>query len=186
MLLPCPLGFRETPVTAIRRLARNCAAASLVLVMSDPSALPWARQGAGPHVPHRLRFRGRRRQGPKVTPHGSTARSLGPPPRIASRSETPRAQSHEHEPWPGSCLNHARPAACEEVVNQGSSSAIGGFFRDGGTAALVDNFLTCRRSGVVQIRQLPGQGSCSCDWARGVSDRLAIRGGGPQLRAVDP
>jgi len=29
-------------------------------------------------------------------------------------------------------------------------------------------------------------GSCSCDWARGVSDRLAIRGGGPQLRAVDP
>src|SRR5664279_4286852 len=123
MLLPCPLGFRETPVTAIRRLARNCAAASLVLVMSDPSALPWARQGAGPHVPHRLRFRGRRRQGPKVTPHGSTARSWGPPPRIASRSETPCAQSHEHE-----------PAACEEVVNQGSSSAIAEETADGDRA----------------------------------------------------
>src|SRR5664280_475883 len=130
MLLPCPLGFRETPVTAIRRLARNCAAASLVLVMSDPSALPWARQGAGPHVPHRLRFRGRRRQGPKVTPHGSTARSWGPPPRIASRSETPRAQSHEHEPWPGQtwCLVDAYPkltsGSPRRRVRLGSASAL--------------------------------------------------------------
>jgi len=41
-------------------------------------------------------------------------------------------------------------------------------------------------AGRAWFRQLPGQGSCSCDWARGVSDRLAIRCGGPQLRAVDP
>ena len=34
--------------------------------------------------------------------------------------------------------------------------AIGGFFRDGGAAALVDNFLTCRRSGVVQAASGPG------------------------------
>jgi hypothetical protein len=39
---------------------------------------------------------------------------------------------------------------------EGCLVAIGGFFRDGGTAAPVDNFLTCRRSGVVQTASGPG------------------------------
>lgn len=39
MLLPCPLGFLETPVTAIRLLAKNSDAASRISMSRSSSLL---------------------------------------------------------------------------------------------------------------------------------------------------
>jgi hypothetical protein len=45
MLLPWPCGFRDTPVTAIRFLARNSDAASFTVVMAASSAPTGCAQG---------------------------------------------------------------------------------------------------------------------------------------------